>query len=200
MGRWILGTDFFNGADRHAGHGERNAVFVGCARGLHLAAAAVHARAAHWATGPQGCSAFRQTVRCWCRVAHVLEHALAQGHGGKVVHIAAQRLLGIGAAVVLVEQEGGRELLRCCAVVGAGRDDHDGFSGFRWVATLRVELGARSRAGAWNVRAGRGVLFHALDGGATCFQVFADAFACALRIAVQDGLHQRLVLRRRASG
>ena len=152
-----LGRHLFDGADRDRGHGERNAMGVGRARGLHFAAAAVHARQAHGRQRHGDGQLLAEQLDAGVQPAHVLEHALAQRHGGQVFHIAAQRLLGIGAAVDVVEQERRQALLRRCTVVGGGGDDHDGclmsfVSGLKWAAARA----RRPEAAAWSARAARG--------------------------------------------
>jgi len=98
---------------------------IGRARSLHLATPTVHAGQAHGRQRHGNAEPFAEQLDAGIKLAHVLEHALAQRHGGQVVDIALERLLGVGAAVDVVKQEGRQEFLCRRAVVGAGGDDHD---------------------------------------------------------------------------
>jgi hypothetical protein len=81
------------------------------ARAACTSPAAVHAGQAHGRQRHGNGEFLAEQLDAGVELAHVLEHALAQRHG-QVVDVAAQRLLGIGAAVDVVEQKGGR---RFCA-------------------------------------------------------------------------------------
>jgi hypothetical protein len=84
-----LGRDFLDGADRDAGHGEGNALLVG-----RLAACTSPRRAnmpsqAHGRQRHRQRELFAEQLDAGVQLAHVLEHALAQGHIGQVADIAA---------------------------------------------------------------------------------------------------------------
>jgi hypothetical protein len=79
----------------------------GGAGGLHFAAAGVHAGEADGGQGHRHAQGFVEQLGLEAELGHVVQHALAQGDAGQVRHVVAQGVLGVGAAVGIVEQEGG---------------------------------------------------------------------------------------------
>ena len=113
------GHNLFNGAYRYAGHGEGDALAIGRAGGLHLAAARVHAGQAHGRKRHGHGELLAKQINAQLQIAHVaLQNALAQGYFGQILHIAAQCVFGIRAAVDVVEQKGRQAASGCFAVIG----------------------------------------------------------------------------------
>ena len=93
-------------------------------RRLHFATAGVHAGQADRSQGHGHAQGFTEQLGLQAEFGHVLQHALAQGDAGQVRNVVAQGVLGVGAAIGIVEQEGRQLALGGGAVIGRGRNDH----------------------------------------------------------------------------
>ena len=107
-------------AHRHGGLDERNAARTGCARSLHLAPARIHAGQAHRRQRDRHAVGVAEPLGGQVQVFRPLQDALAQVDLLQVIDIGAQGLLGAGAAVEVMEQEGRKLALRDGAEIGCG--------------------------------------------------------------------------------
>ena len=80
---------------------------IGCLGSLDFPSTRVHACQTYRGQGHRNGQFFTKQLNAGIELAHVLQDTLAQGDIGQIVHIAAQRVLGVGTAVNVVEQESG---------------------------------------------------------------------------------------------
>ncbi|RMP87692.1 hypothetical protein ALQ17_05283 [Pseudomonas fluorescens] len=119
-----LRRHFFNRAHRHRRQAERDALVrrrLGC---LHFTAPRIHAGQADRAEDHRHVEFLAEHRGLQAQVVDIAQDALAQADLGQVRTVRTHRVLGVGAAVDVVEQEAWQLALGGCAVVGGGRDDH----------------------------------------------------------------------------
>ena len=117
-------SHFLDRADRDGGQCEGNALGRRRFGRLHLATAGVHAGQTDRCQGYRHGQLLAEQFGGQVQLGHVLQHALAQGNVGQVGNVALERVLGIGAAVDIVEQERRQLAPGGFAVVGRGGNDH----------------------------------------------------------------------------
>ncbi|MNN28245.1 hypothetical protein D3C81_1418070 [compost metagenome] len=122
---------FFNRAHRHRGQGERHATAVGGTRGLHFTATRIHAGQADRCQRHRHRQFFAEQFGFQAQLGHVAQHALAQCDVGQIGNIAPERVLGVRAAIDVVEQERRQATLRGRTVIGGGGNDHGSTVGGR---------------------------------------------------------------------
>jgi len=103
---------------------ERNVAAAGGAHRLHFAAPRIHAGQADRRQRDRQRIVFAKPLHAQVLRFGAAQHALAQANRLQVVDVAAQGLLGAGAAVEIVEQERWQAPARCLAKIGGGRNDH----------------------------------------------------------------------------
>ena len=115
---------FLDRAHRDGGQGKGNALGrcrLGC---LDFTTAGEHAGQADRRQAHRHGHLLAEQFGGQVQFGHVLQHALAQFDVRQVGDVAAQRVLGVGAAIGVMEQEGRQLALRGGAIVGRGRNDH----------------------------------------------------------------------------
>ncbi|MNV60779.1 hypothetical protein D3C71_1532540 [compost metagenome] len=122
---------FLDRADRDGGQRERNPAARRRPRRLHFTAARVHAGQPDRGQRHRHRQAFAEQLRFQAQIGHVAQDALAQCDVRQIRDIAFQGVLGIRAAIDVVEQERRQAALRRCAVIGGGGNDHGSTVGRR---------------------------------------------------------------------
>ena len=115
---------FLDRAHRHGGQGKGNTLGRCRLGGLHLATAGEHPGQADRRQADRHRHLLAEQLGGQVQFGHVLQHALAQFDIRQVGDVAAQGVLGVGAAIGVVEQEGRQLALSRSAIVGGGRNDH----------------------------------------------------------------------------
>ena len=115
---------FLNRTHRHCRQAKRD-VFVGRRLGcLHFTASRIHAGQPDGAEDDRHRQFRAEQMGAQAQVVDIAQDALAQADLGQVRTVGAQRVLGVGAAVDVIEQKARQLALGRSAVVGSGRDDH----------------------------------------------------------------------------
>lgn len=112
-----LGGDFGQGADRDGRLDEGDVAVAGSAYCLHLAAAGIHAGQADRGQRDREVVALAEPFGADVELGGAAQDALAQLDRLQVVNVGAQGLLGAGAAVEIMEQEGRQLTAGCFAKV-----------------------------------------------------------------------------------
>ena len=130
-----LGRHFGQRAHRDGGLDEGDVAAAGRAHRLHFAAARIHAGQADRRQRDRQAVILAEIPRAQVQLLGAAQHALAQLDRLQVVDVAAQRLLGAGAAIEVMEQEGRQPAACGFAEVSGGRDDH-GLAGSERIRTV----------------------------------------------------------------
>lgn len=116
--------DLLDRAHRYRRQGEGHALRRRRARRLGFTAAGVHAGETDRGERHRHRQGLVEQAGFQAQLGHVLQHPLTQGDGRQVLDVAAQGVLGVGAAVDVVEEERRQLALGGGAVVGGSGNDH----------------------------------------------------------------------------
>ncbi|MNI11490.1 hypothetical protein D3C73_646370 [compost metagenome] len=116
---------FLHRADADSGQDVGHAGGAGGASHLHLAPSRRHAAQADGRQRHRHGHLLAEQLGRQAQARDVAQDALTQRHARQIIDIVAQRLLGEGAAIDIVEQEARQTTARRLAKVGGRGDDHD---------------------------------------------------------------------------